>query len=83
MTSRHDLAGDGIKLSRCFHRHRAGHAAPAVQILMRHSSLATTVRYLAVSTNQQRAALNLLPSGDLQGDGVEGVLDVRTATCHR
>lgn len=62
MTSRRDLAGDGIKLSRCFHRHRAGPAAPAVQILMRHSSLATTGRYLAVSTNQQRGSSQPPPS---------------------
>lgn len=46
MTSRRDLAGDGIKLSRCFH----------------HSSLATTGRYLAVSTNQQRGSSQPPPS---------------------
>lgn len=35
-----------------------------VQTLMRHSSLATTGRYLAVSTDQQREALNLLHQPD-------------------
>lgn len=41
---------------------RAGADSRVVQTLMRHSSLATTGRYLAIDTDQQRAALNLLPT---------------------
>ena len=41
---------------------RAGTDSRVVQSLMRHESLATTGRYLAVNTDQQRAALNGLAS---------------------
>ena len=37
---------------------RAGTDSRVVQSLMRHESLATTGRYLAVNTDQQRAALS-------------------------
>ena len=40
---------------------RAGTDSRVVQSLMRHESLATTGRYLAVDTDQQRTALNALP----------------------
>ena len=40
---------------------RAGTDSRIVQSLMRHESLATTGRYLAVDTDQQRTALNALP----------------------
>ena len=40
---------------------RAGTDSRVVQSLMRHESLATTGRYLAVDTDQQRTALSALP----------------------
>lgn len=43
---------------------RAGADSRVVQTLMRHSSLATTGRYLAIDTDQQREALNLLHQPD-------------------
>ncbi|SPT53484.1 Tyrosine recombinase XerD [Actinomyces bovis] len=41
---------------------RAGADSRVVQTLMRHSSLATTGRYLGIDPDQQRAALHLLPA---------------------